>query len=433
MARVKEERKSVEAPEQTAVKEEKVSPTLLENADEPDHDDNDEAWTKEALFKEPETKSADEIGRPLPSPANYHEDVMLPRAWNAKSIDSECLSDPKKRVLFNTPVRKTKFWKDMKKDPVFWCDGRAPDPSPSPEPTPKQKPQQKPQPKPKSQQEKRPAPKTSLRFDKTPQEILGRPVTIPTQVTPRKEVQPDRNRERATEPPHRNNYHNDNRHDRPVSRDERLQDRRDDRQGRRDDRRDDWRDDRQNSKRDREVRNDKSPRQSPPHKRHRGDERHHSPQRPSTRDDGHRGRGRERPRSHSKARDSSGSVPQHVDKGHSSDEWESRDPWDNEQSIPRRRHSPESRAPAGSGPGSRQSSVNGRSSSRSRSRSSRPTSRQSQKSGISELSWLEAALLGRPPKDDSDSEIKAHKPPKHILKPKRRAAPQMDSAFGRRW
>ncbi|KFH45195.1 hypothetical protein ACRE_040030 [Hapsidospora chrysogenum ATCC 11550] len=90
-----------------------------------DANDNFESpWEADAIFAEPEpTHPPDEVGRPLPS--TYTEDVVLPRKWDSKCIESEYFN-PDNLEEFTRPIHETKYWQDMEFDPAFVRGGKFP-------------------------------------------------------------------------------------------------------------------------------------------------------------------------------------------------------------------------------------------------------------------------------------------------------------------
>jgi hypothetical protein len=88
------------------------------------NDNSESAWEADAIFAELEpTHPPDEVGRPLPS--IYTEDVVLPRKWDSKCIESEYFN-PDNLEEFIKPIHETKYWQDMEFDPAFVRDGRFP-------------------------------------------------------------------------------------------------------------------------------------------------------------------------------------------------------------------------------------------------------------------------------------------------------------------
>ncbi|OHF00421.1 hypothetical protein CORC01_04171, partial [Colletotrichum orchidophilum] len=84
-------------------------------------------WEEEMVFKElGETHQPDPIAMPLPGPENYHDNVMLPPAWNATWIQSRFAKEGNLED-FSRPIRETEFFITMQYDPAFWkCpEGRA--------------------------------------------------------------------------------------------------------------------------------------------------------------------------------------------------------------------------------------------------------------------------------------------------------------------
>lgn len=72
------------------------------------------------IFKEPpKTHQPDPIGKPLPGPEDYHEDIMLPPAWNATWFQSIYVKE-ENFMEFSRPIRETPFFANMRLDPAFW-------------------------------------------------------------------------------------------------------------------------------------------------------------------------------------------------------------------------------------------------------------------------------------------------------------------------
>lgn len=104
--------------------------SVRDDTDNSHKNSEDWEWEFDAIFKEPVTiHEPDEIGKPLPSPADYHEDVMLPPPWNASCVESEFVNIDN-MAEFSRPIRETSFFEAMQDDPVFWKDGKRPPPVP---------------------------------------------------------------------------------------------------------------------------------------------------------------------------------------------------------------------------------------------------------------------------------------------------------------
>ncbi|KAF9874606.1 zinc knuckle domain containing protein [Colletotrichum karsti] len=83
-------------------------------------DDDDWTWEEKTIFQEPpKTHQPDPIGKPLPGPLDYHDNIMLPPAWNATCITSEFVKEDNLEE-FSRPIRETEFFSTLKYDPVFW-------------------------------------------------------------------------------------------------------------------------------------------------------------------------------------------------------------------------------------------------------------------------------------------------------------------------
>ena len=81
-------------------------------------------WDEQTIFREPDkVHHPDETGTPLP--ATYTEDVMLPRKWNATCCESLYVKSDNVED-FILPIRKSKFWEEVKDDPAFVKNGRLP-------------------------------------------------------------------------------------------------------------------------------------------------------------------------------------------------------------------------------------------------------------------------------------------------------------------
>lgn len=90
--------------------------------DLPETDDGE--WEIRAIFKELEPPHApDEVGKPLP--ASYSEQVLLPRKWDAKCIDSEFVK-PDNLEEYIKPIHDKPYWNLIEFDPAFVRDGKLP-------------------------------------------------------------------------------------------------------------------------------------------------------------------------------------------------------------------------------------------------------------------------------------------------------------------
>lgn len=78
--------------------------------------DQDFLWDMEKAFVELKPKDADEVGIPLA--AEWNDNPTIPPAYNAKCIKS-AFYDPNNPDAFLASVRDTKYWSDLKRDPVF--------------------------------------------------------------------------------------------------------------------------------------------------------------------------------------------------------------------------------------------------------------------------------------------------------------------------
>ncbi|KAK2022147.1 hypothetical protein LX32DRAFT_698897 [Colletotrichum zoysiae] len=85
-----------------------------------DDDEVDWKWEAEMIFKETDNAhQPDPIAKPLPGPADYHDNIMLPPAWNATCMLSEFVTE-KNLKEFSRPIRETKHFASLQLDPVFW-------------------------------------------------------------------------------------------------------------------------------------------------------------------------------------------------------------------------------------------------------------------------------------------------------------------------
>ncbi|TQN71748.1 hypothetical protein CSHISOI_03761 [Colletotrichum shisoi] len=85
-----------------------------------DDDEADWKWEEEMIFKETDKPhQPDPIAKPLPGPEGYHDNIMLPPAWNATCIQSEFVTE-ENLVEFSRPVRETERFASMQLDPAFW-------------------------------------------------------------------------------------------------------------------------------------------------------------------------------------------------------------------------------------------------------------------------------------------------------------------------
>ncbi|CCF40828.1 hypothetical protein CH063_11296 [Colletotrichum higginsianum] len=85
-----------------------------------DDDEADWKWEEEMIFKETDKPhQPDPIAKPLPGPEGYHDNIMLPPAWNATCIQSEFVTE-ENLVEFSRPVRETERFVSLQLDPAFW-------------------------------------------------------------------------------------------------------------------------------------------------------------------------------------------------------------------------------------------------------------------------------------------------------------------------
>ncbi|KAH6895697.1 hypothetical protein B0T10DRAFT_557881 [Thelonectria olida] len=88
-------------------------------------------WEHGVIFKEPEPAHApDEAGKPLP--AHYFVDLVLPRKWDAKCIESEFVNADNLEDYVKS-IHETSYWMLAQFDPAFARDGKLPcgDPLPT--------------------------------------------------------------------------------------------------------------------------------------------------------------------------------------------------------------------------------------------------------------------------------------------------------------
>ncbi|KZL78979.1 zinc knuckle [Colletotrichum incanum] len=85
-------------------------------------DDNevDWKWEEEMIFKEADkAHQPDPIAKPLPGPEEYHDNIMLPPAWNATCILSDFVTE-ENLDEFSRPIRETEHFASLQLDPAFW-------------------------------------------------------------------------------------------------------------------------------------------------------------------------------------------------------------------------------------------------------------------------------------------------------------------------
>ncbi|KAM0563396.1 hypothetical protein ACHAPJ_001117 [Fusarium lateritium] len=86
--------------------------------------EDDLEWENKAIFKEPETHHPpDEVGKPLP--AEYNDEVLLPRKWDAKCIESDYVQADNIEEYVK-PIHETPYWSEIEFDPAFVRDGKLP-------------------------------------------------------------------------------------------------------------------------------------------------------------------------------------------------------------------------------------------------------------------------------------------------------------------
>ncbi|KAF3767089.1 hypothetical protein M406DRAFT_350403 [Cryphonectria parasitica EP155] len=84
--------------------------------DEEDQAEQDFRWDLEKAFVEIESKPADPVGKPLA--AEWNDDPTIPPAYDARCIRT-AFFDPDNPDAFLASVRDTKYWTELKRDPVF--------------------------------------------------------------------------------------------------------------------------------------------------------------------------------------------------------------------------------------------------------------------------------------------------------------------------
>ncbi|KAJ0158664.1 hypothetical protein CTA2_11114 [Colletotrichum tanaceti] len=85
-----------------------------------DEDEADWKWEEEMIFKETDKPhQPDPIAKPLPGPDGYHDNIMLPPAWNATCIQSDFITE-ENLAEFSRPVRETERFASLQLDPAFW-------------------------------------------------------------------------------------------------------------------------------------------------------------------------------------------------------------------------------------------------------------------------------------------------------------------------
>ncbi|KAK1995294.1 hypothetical protein LX36DRAFT_171618 [Colletotrichum falcatum] len=85
-----------------------------------DDEADDWKWEAEMIFKEIENAhQPDPIAKPLPGPEDYHDNIMLPPAWNATCMLSDFVTDENLEE-FSRPIRETQHFASLQFDPVFW-------------------------------------------------------------------------------------------------------------------------------------------------------------------------------------------------------------------------------------------------------------------------------------------------------------------------
>ncbi|KAJ3503345.1 hypothetical protein NM208_g16533 [Fusarium decemcellulare] len=115
----------VETPETKKVEVEVSKPESPQVSDTPDETNgNDLEWEKKAIFEELKAPHPpDEVGKPLP--ADYNDEVLLPRKWDAKCIESDYVNADNIEEYVK-PIHETKYWPLVGFDPAFVRDGKLP-------------------------------------------------------------------------------------------------------------------------------------------------------------------------------------------------------------------------------------------------------------------------------------------------------------------
>lgn len=116
------------AEEKSAGEDIKRADDRSQTIDEPVQVQNEgpttDQWEEDAIFKQAApTHPPDEVGRPLPE--TYTEDILLPRKWDAKCVESEFFNADDLEE-FVRPIHESKFWEALQYDPAFVYDGKLP-------------------------------------------------------------------------------------------------------------------------------------------------------------------------------------------------------------------------------------------------------------------------------------------------------------------
>ncbi|EXL77069.1 hypothetical protein FOPG_08357 [Fusarium oxysporum f. sp. conglutinans race 2 54008] len=86
--------------------------------------DDEFEWDKNVIFAGPEPRHPpDEVGKPLP--AEYNDEVLLPRKWDAKCIESHYVQADNIEEYVK-PIHETPYWSKIEHDPAFVRDGKLP-------------------------------------------------------------------------------------------------------------------------------------------------------------------------------------------------------------------------------------------------------------------------------------------------------------------
>ncbi|GKT45479.1 uncharacterized protein ColSpa_05660 [Colletotrichum spaethianum] len=85
-----------------------------------DDDEIDWKWEEEMIFQEADKgHQPDPIAKPLPGPGEYHDNIMLPPAWNATCIQSDFVTEENLEE-FSRSIRETEHFASLQHDPAFW-------------------------------------------------------------------------------------------------------------------------------------------------------------------------------------------------------------------------------------------------------------------------------------------------------------------------
>ncbi|EKJ72575.1 hypothetical protein FPSE_07212 [Fusarium pseudograminearum CS3096] len=118
----KPELETIPEPEPEAEPELEPVPVPVEAPEKATEDEWE--WEKKTILKEAEPHHPpDEVGKPLP--AEYNEEVLLPRKWDAQCIESVYVQADNIEEYVK-PIHETPYWSDVEFDPAFVRDGKLP-------------------------------------------------------------------------------------------------------------------------------------------------------------------------------------------------------------------------------------------------------------------------------------------------------------------